>query len=165
MNLTPNELLTTTRSVRKRLDLKRAVEREVIEECLAVAQQAPTASNMQNWHFLMITDSTKRARLSELYRKGWEIYSKLPTSASSAKYEDAARMATQARVASSAKFLADHLHEVPVHVIPCIDGRTDNQPTVFQSAQWGTIAPACWSFILAARTRGLGAVWTCMHLY
>src|SRR5215510_3106148 len=72
--LTLDELLTTTRAVRKRLDLSRPVEREVLLECLAIAQQAPTASNMQNWHFVVVTDPDKRAALAEIYRKGWDLY-------------------------------------------------------------------------------------------
>ena len=78
--LSAKELLTTTRAVRKRLDLSRPVEREVIEECISIAQQAPTASNMQNWHFVVVTDTIKKAALAELFGKGWETYIKLPTS-------------------------------------------------------------------------------------
>lgn len=163
--LSAKELLTTTRAVRKRLDLSRPVEREVIEECISIAQQAPTASNMQNWHFVVVTDTIKKAALAELFRKGWETYIKLPTSITNIKFEDPKRNATQKRIISSAEYLVDHLALVPVYVIPCIAARTEGQPTVVQSAVWGSIAPAAWSFMLAARSFGLGTSWTSFHLF
>jgi hypothetical protein len=92
LSLSAKELLTTTRAVRKRLDLTRPVEREVIEECISIAQQAPTASNMQNWHFVVITDPTKKTKLAELFRKGWETYIKRPTSVNNIKFEDPKQM-------------------------------------------------------------------------
>ena len=160
--LTPDELLTTTRAVRKRLDLTRPVEREVIEECLAIAQQGPSASNMQQWSFVVVTDPDRRAALAELYRKGAETYSR---NRPDSQFDNPERVATQTRVISSAMYLVEHLHQVPVHVIPCINGRGDNRPVVVQSALWGTVAPAAWSFMLAARARGLGTVWTSFHLF
>ncbi len=126
--LTPDELLTTTRSVRKRLDFSRPVERAVIEECLNIAVQAPNASNMQNWHFVVITDPAKRCALGEIYRKAWNIYLTLPLAAPNLKFDDPARNATQVRVTASAQYLADHLQDVPVHVIPCLVGRMEGQP-------------------------------------
>jgi nitroreductase len=120
LNLSPDELLTTTRAVRRRLDLSRLVEREVIEECVAIAQQAPTGSNRQNWHFVVVTDSSKRAALASLYRKGAEMYLSHSAAMTSESVDDPARNATQARVVASALYLVEHLHEVPVHVIPCI---------------------------------------------
>jgi len=163
--LSAKELLTTTRAVRKRLDLTRPVEREVIEECISIAQQAPTASNMQNWHFVVVTDTIKKAALAELFRKGWETYINLPTAVNNMKFEDPKRNATQKRIISSAEYLVDHLALVPVYVIPCIAARTEGQPTVVQSAVWGSIAPAAWSFMLAARSFGLGTSWTSLHLF
>ena len=165
MQLTTDQLLTTTRSVRKRLDLTKPVEREVIEECLAIAQQAPAQSNAQNWHFIVVTDAEKRAAIAELYRKAWDIYVTLPLAAPNLTFDNPAHNAAQIRVTESAQYLVDHLHEVPVLVIPCIAGRTNDEPTVIQSAQWGTIAPATWSFMLAARARGLGTCFTSLHLF
>jgi nitroreductase len=162
--LTPDELLTTTRSVRQRLDFSRPVEREVIEQCLAIAQQAPTPSNMQSWHFIVVTDPSKRAAIAEIYRKGWEAYLPLPFSIPNLKFDGPERNATQGRVLTSAQYLVDHMHEVPVHVIPCITPRADKQTTFIQSALWGSIAQASWSFMLAARARGLGTVFTDVHL-
>ena len=171
--LTLDELLATTRSVRKRLDLTRPVEREVVEECLALALQAPTPANMQSWHFVIVTDTRKRAALADLYRRGREIYLRLPVATPNLVFEDPQRNAAQARVEASSQYLTAHLDQVPVHVIPCITGRTDGEqaklwgipPITLQSAQWGSIAPAAWSFMLAARARGLGTCWTSLHLF
>ncbi len=160
LDLTLDELLTTTRTVRKRLDFARPVEREVIEACLRIAQQAPSASNRQDWHFIVVTDAEKRLGLAELYRRGFSRYRSSTTPA----YDDLGRQATQDRVRSSADYLAEHLHEVPVHVIPCLGRRTDGLPGAAQAGAWGTIAPATWSFMLAARARGLGTAWTTLHL-
>jgi nitroreductase len=162
--LSPDELLSTTRSVRKRLDLNRPVEREVIEECLKLAQQAPTASNTQNWHFVIVTDPAKRKALADLYVKGWTAYRTSRSFVGNVERVDPSRSATQGRVASSSEYLAEHLHEVPVHVIPCISGRTDGLSGEEQAARWGSIIQAAWSFMLAARARGLGTVWTTLHL-
>ena len=134
----------------------------MIEECLAIAQQGPSASNMQQWSFVVVTDPDRRAALAELYRKGAETYSR---NRPDSQFDNPERVATQTRVISSAMYLVEHLHQVPVHVIPCINGRGDNRPAVVQSALWGTVAPAAWSFMLAARARGLGTVWTSFHLF
>ncbi len=158
--LTPDELLTTTRSVRKRLDFSRPVEREVVAECLQLALQAPTGSNRQGWHWIVVYDAGKRRALADLYRRGWAVYSRLP----GPQYDDPARVATQARVRASANYLAEHYHEAPVIVVPCLRGRTDGASAPQQASAWGSILPAVWSFMLAARSRGLGTCWTTIHL-
>jgi nitroreductase len=163
--LTLDELLTTTRAVRKRLDLSRPVEREVILECLAIAQQAPTASNMQNWHFVVVTDPGKRAALAKIYRKGWDLYLTMPNAAPDLHFANPAHEAMHTRIMATVPPFIEHFHDIPVYVIPCLSGRSDGQPAVIQSALWGTIAPAAWSFMLAARARGLGTVWTSLHLF
>jgi nitroreductase len=163
LSLTPDELLTTTRTVRKRLDLTRPVERQVIEECLRIAQQAPTASNMQNWHFVVVTAPATRAAIAAIYRKGWQAYRARGTGAPTG-FADPTRAAIQTRVRESADYLVEHLAQVPVLVIPCISGRLDQQPISGQAAMWGTIGPATWSFMLAARARGLGTAWTTFTL-
>jgi nitroreductase len=165
ISLPPDELLTTTRAVRRRLDLRRPVPPELITECLGIAQQAPCQGNMQNWHFVVVTDADKRAALAECFRQGWEVYRTLPISAVNIRFPDPARNALQERVIASTEYLVEHLGEVPVHVIPCLGIRTEGQPTVVQSAMWGTIAPAAWSFMLAARARGLGTAYTSLHLF
>jgi nitroreductase len=138
-------------AVRTRLDLSRPVEREVVLECLAIAQQAPSASNMQNWHFMVVTDAGKRAALAELYRKGWEHYLTMPIAAPNLHFTNPAHTAMQARIMASLPSFIEHFHEIPVYVIPCLSGRCEGQPALIQSAMWGTIAPAAWSFMLAAR--------------
>lgn len=161
--LTPDELLSTTRAVRKRLDLTRPVERDVIEECLALAQQAPSGSNAQNWEFVIVTDPAKRAALGDLYRTSWYNYNAARTLAAENQGGGALSPARQ-KLVSSAMYLADHMRNVPVLVIPCIRGRAEGQPVHAQAALWGSILPAAWSFMLAARARGLGTAWTTLHL-
>jgi nitroreductase len=157
LDLTPDELLSTTRAVRRRLDLGRPVEREVLEECLTLAQQAPTGSYRQDWHFVVVTDAERRARLADLWRQGAERYL-------GAVGDPAEVPGMMGRVLGGVVHLRDHLHEVPVHVIPCIQGRTDGKSAFAQASRWGSIVPATWSFMLAARARGLGTVWTTFHL-
>ena len=157
LELTPDELLSTTRAVRKRLDLTRPVERETLEECLRLAQQAPTGSYAQNWHFVVVTDPELRAGLADLWRQGSEKYL--------ARIENPEELpGMMGRVVGGVFHLRDHLHEVPVHVIPCIEGRTKDWGVFGQASVWGSIIPAAWSFMLAARARGLGTCWTTFHL-
>lgn len=165
--LTAEELLTTTRAVRKRLDLEKPVDIELVKKCIEIAQQAPTASNRQNWHFLVITDQSIKNSLSDLFTKGWESYINSPTSVAKATSSDNPKKCeTQRKIYESAKYLVDNLKNVPIFVIPCIEGRTDgsNISVVVQSAIWGSIAPAVWNFMLAARLYGLGTTWTSFHL-
>lgn len=162
LNLTPDQLLTTTRSVRKRLDLSRPVEMEVIRECLELAIQAPTGSNSQGWHFVIVTDAEQRKIIADYYRSSFARYRS--SSGAASITADTPRAQVQRRVVSSSDYLAEHLHEVPVFVIPCFRGRPDGQPSGVQAGMWGSILPAAWSFMLAARERGLGTVWTTLHL-
>jgi len=154
-DLTPDELLSTTRAVRRRLDLTRPVDREVLEECLRLAQQAPTASYSQNWHFLVVTDAEKRARLGELWRKVAYPY---------LERGGGPRQGQMQRIGDAVVHLAEHIHEVPVHVIPCVIGRYEGKSNPLVASMFGSIIPAAWSFMLAARARGLGTVWTTFHL-
>ena len=156
LDLTPDELLSTTRAVRKRLDLDRPVEREVLEECLRLAQQAPTASYAQNWHFVVVTDAERRRALADLWRSGADAYL--------AKRRGGGGAGQVSRIMEAVDHLYEHLHEVPVHVIPCVTGRTDGKPGAMQASRWASIYPAAWSFQLAARSRGLGTVLTTFHL-
>jgi nitroreductase len=151
-----DEVLTTTRSVRKRLDLTRPVGRDVILECIRLAMQAPTASNAQDWRWLVITDADKRAAIADIYRSIGAEYLALAAN-------DTSDPQTQ-RVYASAFSLTDTLGQVPVHVIPCLDNRIDNSNALTAASAWASIIPAGWSFLLALRSRGLGSVWTTMHL-
>jgi len=164
VDLGPDELLSTTRAVRKRLDLGRPVPLEVIRECIDLATQAPTGSNQQGWHWVVVTDPDTRVQLGDLYRRGFDAYRNSPAYAGRLTTGDAARDATQARVASSAEYLAEHMGEVPVLVVPCLTGRVDGQPGWLSASFWGSLLPAAWSFCLAARARGLGTSWTTLHL-
>jgi nitroreductase len=161
--LSVDEVLTTTRAVRKRLDLNRPVPAQLIRECLDIALQAPTGSNRQGWHFVVVTDPDVRARLAQLYRRSFALYRDSPGSAANVATDDAERAATQQRVASSADHLAEHLHEVPALLVPCITGRAGDH-ALAQASLYGSVLPAVWSFMLAARARGLGTAWTTLHL-
>lgn len=166
LDLSIDTLLTTTRTVRKRLDLARPVEPEVIRECLELALQAPTASYSQDWHFVVVTDPQQRQALATLYRKGAARYMELMAPVFQqrmAASEQEAR--TLAGIIDSGQYLIEHLQDVPVHVIPCIQGRTEHLPIIAQAARWGSIMPAAWSFMLAARSRGLGSSLTSFHLF
>jgi nitroreductase len=157
LDLTPDDVLATTRTVRKRLDLTRPVEREVLEDCLLLAQQAPSSSFSQNWHFVVVTDAGKRAALGELWRSVAGPYLQHRAAAAAAD-------PNIARIGDAVRHLAEHIHEVPVHLIPCVEGRTDGKPAAAQASRWASIIPAAWSFMLAARARGLGTAWTTFHL-
>lgn len=170
-DLSPDELLTTTRSVRRRLDLERPVPVELIRECVEIALQAPTGGNSQGAHFVVVADPAKRAGLAELYRKSWARYRAAPGSVYDrhAKEPAGPRKEQYRRVAESADFLVENLHRVPLHVIPCIEGRLGTMPpgpmaNIAMASSYGSVLPAAWSFMLAARTRGLGAAWTTAHL-
>lgn len=156
-----DRLLTTTRSVRKRLDYSRPVPAALVQECLDIAIQAPTGSNQQGWSFVVVTDADKRKALADLYRKGFELYAQMPQ-----PEREAAdlRVEQMPRVIDSAVYLAQTMEQAPVFVIPCIEGRFENQPQFAQASMYGSILPAVWSFMLAARARGLGSAWTTIHL-
>ena len=158
-----DKLLTTTRSVRLRLDLERPVEREIIEECLNIAIQAPSGSNAQGWHFMVVTDAEKRAKIAEYYRKAWEGY-KVQSAEGETRPYSRTELRQVLKVVKSAQYLADHMQDVPVLVIPCIEGRVEQGSVVSQASMYGSILPAAWSFMLALRARGLGASWTTLHL-
>ncbi|GAA2883879.1 nitroreductase family protein [Streptosporangium fragile] len=161
--LTPDELLTTTRAVRKRLDLTRPVPIELIRECLEIALQAPSGSNRQAWHWVVVTDAAKRAAVGEIYRRQVVRYAESRGFAGRLFTDRPDRAPVQHRVGDSVLWLGDHLGDVPVLVIPCI--RTDESfQAVNQAGLWGSLLPAAWSYCLAARARGLGTAWTSLHL-
>lgn len=167
LDLSFNEILTTTRSVRKRLDLSRPVEPEVIRACLELALQAPTGGNSQGWQFMVVTDPQQRQALAAVYQKGWARYIEARMSGGqggAGSRLSAERMATLAKVLQSAMYLAEHMHEVPVLVVPCIQGRVSSPAAADQAGLWGSIFPATWSFMLAARAHGLGTSLTTIHL-
>jgi nitroreductase len=155
-----DRLLSTTRAVRRRLDLSRPVERETILECIRLSQQAPTASNTQRWRWLVLTDAEPRRRLAALYGEIARVA--LPEG----RRLHARGDAQTGRVYDSAGWLAEHLHEVPVLVIPCLEERLPEPlGSAAAAALYGSIFPAVWSFQLALRSRGLGSTLTTLHLF
>ncbi len=162
LNLSADEVLSTTRAVRKRLDFDRPVEREVVQECLELAVQAPTGSNKQGWQWIFVTDAAKKKALADIYARNFAVYRQL--GAANPMPTDDPRVEQQARVLSSADYLTEHFHRVPVMMIPCIEGNLDRVPAFAGASTWGSLLPAVWSFMLAARERGLGTAWTTIHL-
>ena len=162
--ISTDKLLTTTRSVRKRLDLSRAVEPEVVQECIEIAMQAPTGTNAQNWAFMVVTDAAKRKAIADAYRQGGEVMS---GSGYPPPLEPGdPREHVMPKVMESAQYLGQVLEQVPVHVIACVKGRVESVPMVIaQASTYGSILPAAWSFMLALRARGLGTAWTTIHLF
>ena len=160
--LSPDELLTTTRTVRKRLDLTRPVPLDLIRECLEVALQAPSGSNRQGWHWMVITDEKPPRVIGDYYRQSVTSYLNSPGAAAALFADDPERSAVQRRVGDSVAYLGEHMGEVPVLIIPGINAprlRAGNQ-----AGLWGSLLPAAWSYMLAARARGLGTAWTTLHL-
>lgn len=158
-NLTIDDVLLTTRSVRKRLDFDRPVPRELIEECLRIALQAPTGGNRQGWHFVVVEDAAKRKALADIYRANWALYASLPARATGDVRDE-----QLPRVRDSASFLAENLERAPYFMIPCLEGRLENIDVAMGAGGWGSLLPAAWSFMLALRSRGLGSAWTTIHL-
>ena len=150
-------LLTTTRAVRRRLDLERPVPLALVRECLSIALQAPSGANLQGWHFVVVTDPAKRRELATIYKSAWDAY--LPTVTFDFEPGDPPAISLPGLV-TSGQFLADNLHRVPVFVVPCITPRVDGQSYVATATILGSIFPAIWSFMLAARSRGLGTTMT-----
>ncbi len=153
-----DELLATTRSVRKKLDLERPVDLALVDECIELSLQAPTGSNAQGWRWLVVTDEQLRAGLADIYRRASATYF-----AKQAEALAGDEVSQNAKVYSSAQYLVDVLHRVPVHVIPCIRGRLSDNGFA-NASMYGSILPAVWSFMLAARARNLGTVYTTLHL-
>jgi nitroreductase len=153
-------LLSTTRAVRKRLDLQRPVERQVIERCLELAIQAPSGSNRQGWQWLVVSDADKRAALADIYRKGADNYLYAAHNGANESGD-----VDNARVFDSAIYLAENLEKVPVHVIPCVQNHVAAGACgTAWAGLFGSIFPAVWSFQLALRARGLGSCITTLHL-
>ncbi len=160
LNLGADELLTTTRSVRKRLDFDKPVSREVLTECLEVALQAPTGSNLQGWQWVFVDDQEKKKALGEIYRVSFEAYrnSKPPQFA-----DDDPRTQQRERVVDSASYLAERMGDAPWLLVPCLEGSVEHGKEG-GAGFWGSLLPAVWSYMLALRERGLGSAWTTLHL-
>lgn len=159
LDLTPDQLLSTTRAVRKRLDLDRPVPHSLIEECVDLATQAPTGRNRQRWHFVVVTEPAQRRAVADIFLRALPLATGHPLTE-----RDAWRMnyhpGSTEKVFDGLRHLTAHIHRVPAFVIPGVEGRTDRAPVGVQAGVWGSILPAVWSFMLAARARGLGTTWT-----
>jgi nitroreductase len=169
LHLDADTLLTTTRAVRKRLDFERPLDLDVVRECLEIALQAPSGSNAQGWRFVLVTDEAKRQALGEIYRRAFALYRDMPVSAHAlAGQREGDEHAQMERVISSAEYLAANMGRAPALLIPCVEGRADavtgEIANLAQASLYGSILPATWSFMLAARERGLGTSWTTLHL-
>ena len=166
LGLSADELLTTTRAVRKRLDFDRPVDPELITECLDIALQAPSGGNLQDWQWMVVTDTAKKTALAGLYRQAWAAYVKSPYFPTNAPpQDDPAVQASFDRIADSAQYLADNLERAPVFLIPCLAvSRVDRPSWGGAASRLGSVIQASWSFMLAARERGLGTCWTTLHL-
>ena len=159
LNLSADEVLTTTRSVRKRLDFDRPVEREIVMECLDIALQAPTGSNSQGWQWVFVEDADKKQQLRDIYRENFRMYR---ADAPPDLRERRPARRPPGPVIDSADYLSENFHRAPMLLIPCLKGKPD---VIAGSAGfWGSLLPAVWSFMLALRERGIGSAWTTLHL-
>jgi nitroreductase len=154
-DLSTMDLLTTTRTVRTGLDLTRDVDPAVVMGCLRIALQAPTGANREHWRWIMLTDPTVRSDVATVYR---EVFYRRNQAAL-----DRTADANTTRLLRSARYLADHLHQVPVLVIACLELPT-GLPQGNQAGVWGSLLPAAWNYALAARAHGLATAWTTAHL-
>ena len=164
--LSAEELLMTTRGVRKRLDFSRPVERDVLRACVAAALQAPSGSNRWALQFVIVTDPARRQAIGEAYRSGYATYKSLDgVYIGSIEKGDAERNEQQQRTAGSADYLGEHFGEAPAIVAACSPGRADDGPAIRKTTLLGSVMPGMWSFMLAARLRGLGTCWTTVGLF
>ena len=159
-HLTADQVLMTTRSVKKRLDLSRPVPRALIRDCIEIAMQAPNGGNRQEFRFVVVDDPALKAAVADYYRRAFALVSRRAQPA-----WEGARAEQGRRRRAASEYLNDHMHEVPALVFHCVEMKAADPSSTFdQAGLWGSVLPAAWSFMLAARARGLGASWTTLHL-
>ena len=160
LGLSADEVLTTTRAVRRRLDFDQPVPRELLQDCVDIARQAPSGRNRQRWDFVFVGDSARKKAVTEWWLAG------LRAGQPGGDVTRDASTAGWQRIAVSLDDLASRLHEAPWLMIPCVrvDSRAELDDVRGQAGAWGSVLPAVWSFMLAARERGLGTAWTTAHL-
>ena len=161
---TVEKLLTTTRSVRKRLDLDREVPLDTVKGCLEVAIRAPTGSNSQQWRYLVITDPEKRKAIAELYSRSFKLYAKESAAAAPKLPPTDPRSQRMMKVVTSAVYLAENLHRVPMFILTLLEGRVEKADVLAQASFYGSSLPAAWSLMMALRANGIGSAWTTLHL-
>jgi nitroreductase len=157
LNLSVDDVLTTTRTVRKRLDLSKPVPRAVIEECLELALQAPNGSNLNVWRWIVVDDRATIATIAGIYKTALEVYAKVHRTGKLA-------IPREDKLMDSAMTLLRVLDRVPALLIPLMPGRVEGKSASDQAVMWGSIVQAVWSFFLALRERGLGSAWTTVTL-
>ena len=163
-DLTPDGLLSTTRAVRRRLDLDRPVPDDLIRECVALALQAPSGSNEVVMRFVVVRDPGKISAIGAIYAECWGRYAASPRFAARLASSTGEARAQQERSMASSRWLSEQIGRMPALVIGCRSKRIDGAAGAAAAAAYGSILPAMWSLMLAARARGLGTAWTTMHL-
>jgi nitroreductase len=139
-----DEVLSTARSVRRKLDYERPVPRQLLLDSIAVAVQAPTGIAGENWRFLIVDAPEQKAQIAKIYS---EVLVNL--------------MAERGLpVKPTHKALIERLHEIPAMIFVCVDGLPVTDAISSQVGYYGSILPAAWSLMLALRARGLGTTWT-----
>jgi nitroreductase len=166
LGLSADEVLSTTRAVRKRLDFDRPVETSVLEECLTLAMQAPSGSNKQGYQWVFVTDPEQRRLVGDVYREKFNINhaSNRAKTGQMAYGANDSRAEGFQKMMGSVAYLAENIERVPVLMVPCVEGRVETTSLNVSAGQFGSILPAVWSFMLALRERGLGSAWTTAHL-
>jgi nitroreductase len=157
LKLSVDEVLTTTRTVRKRLDLSKPVPRAIIEECLDLALQAPNGSNLNVWRWIVVDDPAMIAAIAGIYKSGLEVYAK-------DHYRGNLGIPDEDKLMDSAMTLLRVMDRVPAMLVPLMPGRVEGKNASEQAVMWGSIVQAVWSFCLALRERGLGSAWTTVTL-
>ena len=170
LTLSPDEVLPTTRSVRKRLDLPRPVPRGLLAECLEIAFQAPNGRNLSSWQWVVIDDPQVMAEVGRIYNGALEDFA---ASAQGQSYRDSASERAGAgsaaaeaerKMSESVNYLRENMGRLPAAVVPMFPGRTDKMTLFRQASSWGSVLPAVWCLFLALCVWGLGSVWTTVHL-
>jgi len=149
-----DHVLSTTRSVRRRLDFGRAVPAAVLEQCIAVATQAPTGLFRESWRFVVVRDPARKADLAALYRSAFDELVEMRVAAARETGQDVPEPRPTYRM------LADRLQDFPALILVCSEGRPEPAEAGVQLAFYGSVLPAAWSLMLALRARGIGSTWT-----
>ncbi len=164
LNLTADQLLSTTRSVRKRLDFDKPVQRDVLQDCMELAFQAPNGSNMNTWRWVLVDDPIVIKDIAKIYNLALEDYVKVLGESVGDDYMGAATPGFE-KINQSVDYLRENIHRAPAILIPLMSGRVENSGVFMQASCYGSILQAVWSFFLALRARGMGSAWTTAHLW